>query len=76
MLKCAKKCQSAFQLMELVDKNFKIALNEEKNEKKGLRPPTFVDWNHIKIFLKFLKQFYDATMRLLRSLYCTSIMYF
>jgi hypothetical protein len=33
MLEGAKKCQSAFQLMESVDKDFKIALNEEKNEK-------------------------------------------
>jgi hypothetical protein len=33
MLEGVKKCQSAFQLMEEVDKNFKTALNEEKNER-------------------------------------------
>jgi hypothetical protein len=76
MLKGAKKCQSAFRLIESVDKNFKIALNEEKNKKEGLKHPTFVNWNHIKIFLKFLKHFHDATMQLLGSLYCTSNMYF
>ena len=43
MLEGAEKCQSAFQLIESVDKDFKIALNEEKNEKEGLGPPRFVD---------------------------------
>jgi hypothetical protein len=43
--------------MEEFDKNCKIALIEEKNEKKGLRPPTCVDLNHIRIFLKFLNFF-------------------
>jgi hypothetical protein len=62
MLEGAKKCQYAFQLMEEVDKNFKTALNEEKNEKKGFGPPTSVDWNRIRIFLSFLKKIYDATM--------------
>jgi hypothetical protein len=62
MLEGAEKCQYAFQLMESVDKDFKIALNEEENEKEGLEPPRFVDWNRIRIFLKFLKLFYDVTM--------------
>jgi hypothetical protein len=76
MLEGAEKCQSAFQLMEPVDKDFKIALNEEKNKKEGLGLPRFADWNRIRIFLKFLKFFCDATMRFLGSLYCTSNMYF
>ena len=37
-----------------------------------MRPPTSIDWNRIRIFLKFLKLFYDATMQISRSLYCTS----
>jgi hypothetical protein len=36
----------------------------------------FVDWHRIRIFLKFLKLFYDATIRLSGSLYCISNMYF
>ena len=76
MLEGAEKCQFTFQLIESVDKNFKTALNEEMNENKDLGPPTFVDWNRIRIFLKFLKLFYDATIRLSRSLYCASNMYF
>jgi hypothetical protein len=62
MLEGAKKYQAAFQLMEEFDKNFKPSSTEEKNEKNGLGPPTCVDWNHIRIFLKLLKLFYDATM--------------
>jgi hypothetical protein len=76
MLEGVEKCQSTFQIMKSVDKNFKTALNEEKNEKEVLGPTTFVDSNRIRIFLKFLKLFYDATMRLSGSLYCTSKMYF
>jgi hypothetical protein len=76
MLEGAEKCQAIFQLMEQFDKKFKPSLIVEKIEKNGLGPPTCVDWNRIRIFLKFLKLFYDATMRLLGSLYCTSNMYF
>ncbi|XP_059431483.1 zinc finger BED domain-containing protein RICESLEEPER 2-like [Corylus avellana] len=76
MLEGAEKCQAAFQLMEELDKTFKPTLTEEKNEKNDLAPPTCADWSRIKIFLKFLKLFYDATIRILGSLYCTSNMYF
>jgi hypothetical protein len=68
MLEGAEKYRTAFQLMQEFDKNITTTLNKEKNEKKGLRPPTFFDWNRIKIFLKFLKLFYDATMQISGSL--------
>jgi hypothetical protein len=48
----------------------------KKQGKKGLGPHTFDDWHRIRIFLKFLKVFYDATLRLSGSLYVTSNMYF
>jgi hypothetical protein len=76
MLEGVEKYQSVFQLMEEFDGHFIYALFEEKNEKKGLRPHTFTDWERIRIFLKFLKLCYDVTMRLLGSLYVTSNMYF
>jgi hypothetical protein len=43
--------------------------------KKGLGPPNYDDWDRIRTFLKFLKLFYDATLRLSGSLYVTSNMY-
>jgi hypothetical protein len=48
----------------------------KRMRKKGLGPPTFVDWERIRIFLKFLKFLYDATMRLSGYLYVISNMYF
>jgi hypothetical protein len=44
--------------------------------KKSLGPPTYDDWARIRIFLKFLKLFYDVTMRLSGSFYVTCNMYF
>jgi hypothetical protein len=40
-----------------------------------LGPPNYDDWERIRTFLKFLKLFYDATLRLLGSLYVTSNTY-
>jgi len=75
MLEGAEKCRSAFELMEEYDEQFVSSLFDEKNDKKGLGPPTFADWERIRIFLKFLKLFYDAIMGLSGSLYVTSNMY-
>jgi hypothetical protein len=45
------------------------------DSKKGLGPPNCDDWAYIRVFLKFLEIFYEATMRLLGSLYVTCNMY-
>ncbi|XP_062157974.1 uncharacterized protein LOC133865569 [Alnus glutinosa] len=66
------KCQSAFELMEELDGYYGLALWDGKN---GLRPPNCDDWARIKVFLKFLEIFYEATMRLLGPLYVTCNMY-
>jgi len=75
MLEGAEKCQSGFDLWEEYDGNYVLSLIEEKNSKKGLGPPNYDDWDSIRTFLKFLKLFYDATLRLSGSLYVTSNMY-
>jgi hypothetical protein len=54
MLEGAKKCQSAFEVLEEYDGQYVSLLWDEKNAKKGLGPPTYDDWVRIKIFLKFL----------------------
>jgi hypothetical protein len=51
-------------------------LFEEGQGRRGLGPPTFEDWESVRVFLKFLKLFYDVTMRLSGSLYVTSNIYF
>ena len=53
MLEGTEKSRATLQLMEEFGKNFNHTLTEEKNEKNGLGPPTSVDWNRIRIFLKF-----------------------
>jgi hypothetical protein len=62
--------------MEEEDEHFVSTLFEEGHGRRGLGPPTFDDWDNVRIFVKFLKFFYDATMRLSGSLYVTSNMYF
>jgi len=72
MLEGAGKCHSAFELLEELDGYYGPALWDGKN---GLGPPNGDDWARIKVFLKFLEIFYEATMRLLGSLYVTCNMY-
>jgi hypothetical protein len=72
MLEGAGKCQSAFELMEEWDGYYGLALWDGWN---GVGPPNCDDWARIKVFLKFLKKIYEATMRLLGPLYVTCNMY-
>jgi len=60
MLEGVEKCQSTFELMEELDGYYVSALWDGK---KGLGPPNYEDWARIKIFFKFLRLFYEATMR-------------
>jgi hypothetical protein len=76
MFEGTTKCQSAFQLMEEFDGHIISTFYEENNEKNSLGPLTFAEWECFRIFPKFLRLFYDATMRLSRSLYVTSNVYF
>ena len=42
----------------------------------GLGPPTFDDWDIVRAFMKFLKLFYEVTLRISGSLYTTSNLFF
>lgn len=48
----------------------------ENGRKKSRRSPTARDWNNCRIFLKFLKLFYNATKRFSGSLFVTSNYFF
>jgi hypothetical protein len=72
MLEGAEKCQSAFELVEELDGYYGPTLWDGK---KGLGLPNCDDWARIKVFLKFLEIFHEATMRLFGSLYVTCNMY-
>ncbi|CAL9015309.1 unnamed protein product [Prunus brigantina] len=67
MLESALKLQKGFERMEEDDSNF-LGYFEEyevhgKEKKKRVGPPTSLDWDNTKVFVKFLKKFYDATLR-------------
>jgi len=62
--------------MEEEDGYFVSMLFEGGQGRRGLGPPTFEDWENFRVFLKFLKLFYDVTIRLSGSLYVTFNMYF
>jgi hypothetical protein len=76
MLEAAGKCQNALHLMEEEDGYFVSTLFEGGQQRRGLGPPTFDDWKNVRVFLKFLKLFYDVTICLSGPLYVTSNMYF
>jgi hypothetical protein len=62
--------------MEEEDGYFVFTLFEGGQGRRGLGPPTFDDWKNVRVFLKFLKLFYDVTICLSGPLYVTSNMYF
>jgi len=76
MLEAAEKYRNALHLMEEEDGYFVSTLFEGGQGRRGLGPPTFEDWENVRVFFKFLKLFYDVTMRLSGSLYVTYNMYF
>ncbi|XP_054821797.1 zinc finger BED domain-containing protein RICESLEEPER 2-like [Prosopis cineraria] len=67
MLESALKFQKAFKRLEEKDTTFAI-------DKEG--PPTIKDWENARVFVKFLKIFFDVTKKVSGSLYVTSSQYF
>ena len=66
-LEKAKKYQKAFERLEEDDPNFLMTIREEAKEEGNDRHEVAwgmddVDWEKIRIFSKFLKIFYDATL--------------
>ncbi|CAN1355229.1 Zinc finger BED domain-containing protein RICESLEEPER 1 [Linum perenne] len=65
MLEAAEKYEAAFKLLEGNDKNFKSYLLRQKT-------PTPFDWNNVKRLMKYLKFFYDLTVRVSGTSYVTT----
>ncbi|GFZ13191.1 hypothetical protein Acr_23g0015760 [Actinidia rufa] len=76
MLEVAVKFENAFQRMADDDTNFKKYFNikvvEDLENEDASRVPTKLDWRNCKLFVTFLKLFYDATKQLSGSLFVTS----
>ena len=66
-----QKFVAAFERMEEDDEHF---LRYFEGPSNGL--PQFLDWENVKLFIKFLDMFYEATLRFSNSLSVTTNMYF
>uniref|UniRef100_A0A803PST2 Zinc finger BED domain-containing protein RICESLEEPER 2-like n=1 Tax=Cannabis sativa TaxID=3483 RepID=A0A803PST2_CANSA len=68
MLEAAEKYQKAFERMEMHDVGYvkEFCTSEEK------ACPNESDWDSARLFIKFLKIFYDSTLRFSGSNYVTS----
>ncbi|XP_060672818.1 zinc finger BED domain-containing protein RICESLEEPER 2-like [Ziziphus jujuba] len=76
MLEAALKFQNAFEILEEYDGHYLSYFREDDGGRKRLGPPNFVDWNNALIFVKFLKSFYDVTLKFSSSLHVISNAYF
>ena len=76
MLESALKFQKAFERLEEEDGNYVSYFLEDESGKRKMGPPRFDDWETSRVFVKFLKKFYDATLKFSASLSVTSNLYF
>ncbi|XP_075665514.1 zinc finger BED domain-containing protein RICESLEEPER 1-like [Castanea sativa] len=81
MLEKAEKYQKAFERLEEEDPNYLMTIREEaKEDGDDIHEVAWgmddVEWEKIRIFSKFLKIFYDATMRFSGANYVTSNSFF
>jgi hypothetical protein len=75
MLDVTLKYREVFELMLDEDGHFILYLGEEGHGRRGLGPPTLEDWEHIRHFVKFLKLFYEVTVRMSGSNVSTTNVY-
>lgn len=75
VLDVVEKYQRAFKKMEVEDGGLYSLLDETMGRKR-LKPLDSCDWDNVRYFVKFLKLFYDTTVCISGSLYCTANMYF
>lgn len=75
MLEAALKFKKAFTRLE-GDLNYTSYFEEKLKGKKIDGPPDEIDWDNVGVFLKFLKTFYELTLKFNGSLYSTSNLYF
>ncbi|XP_074336343.1 zinc finger BED domain-containing protein RICESLEEPER 1-like [Apium graveolens] len=90
MLEVATIYESAFERMYVEDYNYEAFFknnqdevegnNNNKNKKKKKKKveghPKFQDFANVKCLIQFLKIFYEVTIRISGSKYCTSNLFF
>ncbi|KAL5790142.1 hypothetical protein ACOSQ2_005030 [Xanthoceras sorbifolium] len=76
MLVSALKFVKAFERLEEEDGHYQNYFKETKNGKNRIGPPHSEHWENAKVFVQFLKTFYDVTVLFSASLSVTSNLYF
>ncbi|XP_048323252.2 zinc finger BED domain-containing protein RICESLEEPER 2-like [Ziziphus jujuba] len=76
MLESALKFQKAFERMEEEDGHYASYFGEDDSGRKKVEPPLAWHWDDAKVFVQFLKGFYDVTLKFSVSLYVSSNIYF
>lgn len=76
MLEAAIKFEKAFERYEEEDEKFLSYFHEDEGGKGKVGPPLVNDWTNAKVFVKFLKTFYDITLKFSATLNVTSNTYF
>ncbi|KAL5575147.1 hypothetical protein UlMin_016846 [Ulmus minor] len=76
MLNVAIKFQQAFDRFEEEDDIYLLFFHEEDGGSKKVGPPTSIDWENAKVFVKFLQTFYDVTLKFSATLIVTSNIYY
>ena len=76
MLDVALKFQKAFMTYKEEDEKYLGHFFEEENGKRRVGPPMGDDWENVKVFVKFLKTFYEITLKVSAPLYVTSSIFF
>ena len=72
MLDATEKFEAAFVMLQYPDAKYKKHFEKEKI--KG--PPEKEDWNTTRVFVKFLKMFYNVTLKFSGSLHITPNIFF
>ncbi|KAL5770109.1 hypothetical protein ACOSP7_014263 [Xanthoceras sorbifolium] len=76
MLVSALKFVKAFERMEEEDGHYQNYFKETENRQNRIGPPHSEHWENAKVFVQFLKTFYDVTVLFSTSLSVTSNLYF
>lgn len=71
MLETTEKFEDAFERLAEDDSKFKSYFSN-----KVIGPPTTEDWRTVRVFVRFLKLFYNVTVRFSGILYVTSNVFF
>ncbi|KAK2647712.1 hypothetical protein Ddye_015201 [Dipteronia dyeriana] len=76
MLASSLKFAKAFDRLDDEDRHYQNYFKETENGQKRIGPPIFEHWENAKVFVQFLKTFYDVTLQFSASLSVTSNLYF